>query len=179
MNTILVVDQEPRICGVIRDFFENNRGMPVQCAHTGSEATRMLMHNHYELALISAPLPGSSDFDLSMLSVKERIPALLMTRDPVLRLMLQQFAFPYLGKPFTPDAVRVAAERVMSDPDGHLARLEASLGMLRTHRNAQVRMMNESDRLLSLARAQQQLGHWDFAVARVKASSLNEGTADC
>src|SRR4051794_13667497 len=96
MNTILVVDQEPRICGVIRDFFEKNRGMLVQCAHTGPDATRMLMHDHYELALISVPLPGSSDFDLTMLSVNERIPALLMTRDPVLRLMLQQFAFPYL-----------------------------------------------------------------------------------
>jgi DNA-binding NtrC family response regulator len=178
MRAILIVDDEPRISAVIRDFFENNRSIRVQCAHTGPEAARMLTQEHYDLGVIGLPLRGSSGLDLAALAVNEHTPVLLMTGHPVLRLTMQQFAFPYLGKPFTLHALRIAAAQVMSDPARQLARLKASLESLQANRDALAKAMAESDRLLDVIRARQQLGRWTSAVAKTKEALSVEDARD-
>lgn len=178
MGAILIVDDEPRICAVLRDFFEKNQRMLVQCAHTGSEATRMLTQERYDLALIDIPLPGISSLELAALAANGNTPVLLMTGDPILHLTMQQFAFPYVGKPFTLDALRIAAAQVMSDHARHLACVRTSLEGIRANGDALTKAMAESDRLLDVIRSQQQLGHWNAAVARVKDTLLEDGNGD-
>lgn len=178
MRRILIVDDEPRICAVISDFFENIRGMRVRCSHTSSEAMRMLTQERFDLGVIGAPLRGSSGFDLAALAVDGNTPVLLMTGHPVLRLTMQRFAFPYLGKPFTLHALRIAAEQVMSDPAQQLARCKTSLERLHANRDALAKAMAKSDRLLEVVRAQQQLDRWNSVVARTKEALSVEDTRD-
>jgi hypothetical protein len=97
-----------------------------------------------------------------------------MKGHPALRLTMQQFAFPYPGKPFTLRALRIAAAQVMSDPARQLARLKTSPERFQANRAAIAKTMAEADRLLDVIRAQQQLGVWNSAVARAKGSSLDE-----
>jgi DNA-binding NtrC family response regulator len=175
MNAILIIDDEPSICGVIQDFFETSQGMIVQCAHTGSDATRMLTQQQYDLAVIDLSLPGISSIELAALAANGNTPVLLMTGDPVLHLTMQQFAFPYMAKPFTLDALRTAAAQVMSDRARHVVALKTSLGKLHANRDALTKAMAESDRVLDVARTQQQLGRWNAAAARAR-DALSE---DC
>jgi DNA-binding NtrC family response regulator len=178
MGAIIIVDDEPCICAVLRDFYEKNRGMRVQCAHTGSQATRMLTQQRYDLALIDVPLPGTSSFELAALAAGRNTPVLLMTGGPVLHLTMQQFAFPYVGKPFTLDALRIAVAQVMSDHERNIGCVRTSLDRMRASSDALTKAMAESDRLLDVIRAQEQLGHWNAAVARTKDALLDDGTWD-
>ena len=168
MISILIADDERLICGVLRDFFQESQGMLVRCAHTGPEAARMLTEGHYDLALIGVPLAGSFGFDLAALAASKNTGVLLMTGHSVLRLTMQQFAFPYLGKPFTLVALGAAVERLMGDHARALENLETSLKRLRANGEALARGMEQSDRMLDSARARQQAGYWDLTVARVK-----------
>jgi DNA-binding NtrC family response regulator len=178
MRAILIADNDPRICAVIRDFFESNQSIRVRCAHTGPEATRILTQEHYDLGVIGLPLRESSGLDLAALAVNEHTPVLLMTGHPVFHLTMQQFAFPYLGKPFTLHALRIATEQVMSDPGRRLARLKTSLERLQANRDALAKAMAASDRLLDVIRARQQLGRWTSAVAKTKEALSVEDTRD-
>ncbi len=142
--------------------------MFVRCAHTGPEAARMLAEGLYDLALIGVPLTGSFGFDIAALAADENTAVLLMTGHSDLRLTMQQFAFPYLGKPFTLVALGAAAAHLISDHARAVERLKTSLKRLRANDNAVARAMGESDRLLDAARVRQQVGYWDLTVARVK-----------
>jgi DNA-binding NtrC family response regulator len=168
MNAILIADEETRICSVIREFFQSSQGLLACCAHTGPEATRLLEQEHYDLALIGLPLVGTSGFDLAAIAVEKNTAVLLMTGHPVLQLTMRQFGFPYLGKPFTLNALRIAAERAVLDHPAQSAQLRTALKHLTENRKAMAKAMDESDRLLDVDRARQQLDHWDSAVARVK-----------
>lgn len=168
MHTILIADDEPRICGLLREFFQTDQGTHVASAHTGPEATRRLTQEHYDLALIGVPLAGSSGFDLAALAAKENTPVLLMTARSALQITMQQFAFPYLGKPFTLHALRAATERLLGDHAEQVAILKTSLKNMNVNRDALARAMEELDRLLDCARARQPLGRWDAALARMK-----------
>jgi DNA-binding NtrC family response regulator len=179
MNAILIIDDEPSICGVIQDYFETSQGMTVQCAHTGSEATRMLTQQQYDLAVIGISLPGTSSIELAALAANGNTPVLLMTGDPVLHLTMQQFAFPYMAKPFTLDALRTAAAQVMRDRTRYVVALKASLERLRANRNALMKAMAESDRVLDVVRTQQQLGRWHAATARAKDALSEECSWNC
>lgn len=170
VSAILVIDDEPRICAVLRDYFEQNHGMLVQFAHTGAEAMHMLTQQRYDLALIDIPLPGISSFDLVALAANEDTPVLLMTGDPVFYLTMQQAGFPYVGKPFTLEALRIAAGQVMSDHARQLSRLKSSLKRLQASRDALAKAIAASDRLLDTAHAWQQLARWNAAVARTKSA---------
>jgi DNA-binding NtrC family response regulator len=170
MNTILIVDDEPRICEVLREFFHKSQGMLVQCAHAGPDATRMLKRECYDLALIGIPLTGSSAFDLVKLAANRNTPVLLMTGHSLLQLEMQRCAISYLGKPFTLVALGAAAGRIMNDRGRQVASLKASLTKLQAGRDALARSMDEADRLLDVVRARQQVGRWASAVRTGKDS---------
>ncbi len=176
MSRILIADDERRVCGLLREFLQHERGMHVACAHTGSEATAMLNREHFDLALIGIPLEGSREFELAALAANQNTAVLLMAGRPALKLTLQQFAFPYLGKPFTLDALRHATERVLSDQAEQLAILKSSLKRLSLNQDALARAM---DRLLDASRARRALEHWDVAVARMKDGLPDDDKRSC
>jgi DNA-binding NtrC family response regulator len=172
MNKILIVGDDPGVSGILQEFFEKNLGMHVACAHTGPEAARMLTHQDHDLAIIGLPLTASSGLDIAAVAARENTLVLLMTGNSDLQLTMQQFAFPYIRKPFTLDALRIAVEQTINDPSKQLARLKISLERLRVHTEAMARAMDQLDRRLDLARMRQPLDRWNFAVARVKDALL-------
>jgi DNA-binding NtrC family response regulator len=172
MNKILIIEDEPGVCGVLQEFFEKNLGVHVRCAHTGPDAMRMLPQQDHDLALIGLPFAGTSSFDIAALAARENTLVLLMTGHFDLQLTMQRFAFPYIRKPFTLNALRVAAEQTISDPSRQMAQLKTSLESLRMHRETVAKAMRELDRRLDVVRARQHLDRWNLAVARVKDALL-------
>jgi DNA-binding response OmpR family regulator len=78
---IAVVDDEPLICALIEDVFED-AGAYVRCATTGCEAAEMLVETLFDLALIDVVLPDASGLALAEIAANNNTPVLLMTGHP-------------------------------------------------------------------------------------------------
>lgn len=167
MAAILVIDDDQHICKVIEDYLQSC-DMTVHCAQTGEGAAQMLADNHYDLAIIDAILPGMSGLDLATIAANGDTSVLLMSGYPDLNFKLHQFDFPYLAKPFTLDALRIAAVEVIREHSENRARVKTSAARMQANTKALTAAMADSDRLLDAVRTQQQVGRWEAAVARVK-----------
>jgi DNA-binding response OmpR family regulator len=168
---ILFIDDDPRICEVIDDYLQSCH-ITVQCAHTGEAAAQMLAKYHYDLAIIDATLPGMSGLDLAAIAANGNTSVLLMSGYPDSNFKLHQFSYPYLAKPFTLDALRIAVARIMSERTENLARVKASAARMLANTEALRAAMAESDRLVDAARTRQHLGRWEAIVAKTKCALL-------
>ena len=171
MAAILLIDDDHHICEVIEDYLQSCH-MTVHSAHTGEGAAQMLARHHYDLAIIDVTLPGMSGLDLAAIAANGNTSVILMSGYPDSNFKLHQFDYPYLAKPFTLDALRITAARVISEHAENLARVKASGARMLANTKALTVAMAESDRLLDAIRTQQQLGRWEAAVARAKRAFL-------
>lgn len=163
MSAILVIDDEQMICEVIGDYFRDELGMTVDCAHTGPEGADKLIRKCYDFALIDATLPGLSGLDLATVAVHANTPVLLTSGHPEQNFKLHQFGYPYLAKPFSLDALRAEAARVIAESRENIERVKASAARMKANTNTLRSAMAQSDRLLDIVRAQQMLGRWGTA----------------
>ena len=101
---VLVVDDEPTIIHVLREFLEE-KGCQVQTAGTAEEGMCLLEESPPDIALVDVVLPGMSGLDL-LERIKEVSPnteVLIMTSHTSLESVLRairQGAYDYLQKPF-------------------------------------------------------------------------------
>lgn len=174
MVEILVTDDDQLICGVIGDYLRTF-DMRVDCAHTGEVAAQMLARHHYELAIIDVTLPGMSGLDLAAIAANGNTSVLLTSGCLEANFKLNQFDYPYLAKPFTLDALRVAASQVMDEHIENLARVKASAARMLANTEALKAAMAESDRLLDAMRTRQQRGRWEAVVYSTKRTSAAPG----
>jgi DNA-binding NtrC family response regulator len=167
MTAILVIDDEPLICEVLSDYLQDEVDTTVQVAHNSTDAARLLKGNTYDLAIIEASLPGISGLDLAELAANGNTSVLLITANLQSKFQLHQFNYPYLAKPFTLDALRVAAARIMSEHGKNRARIKTSAARMLANREALRVAMVQSDRLLDASRQLLQFARWDATIARL------------
>lgn len=112
---VLVVDDEPSVCAVLREFF-SHAGYRTSCAASAEEAFALIERERFDLLVTDKNLPGQSGIDLIARLRDERLalPALLITGYPSLESIdeaLQHGVVDYLSKPFDMEHVqaRVAA----------------------------------------------------------------------
>ncbi len=63
MQRILIVDDEPKVCECLNEFFEA-KGFESRCALTGEDAILQLMAGHPDVILLDIKLPGISGLDV-------------------------------------------------------------------------------------------------------------------
>src|SRR5437870_6008977 len=105
MKTILVVDDEPQIVQVVRDYLEHG-GFTVVTAAEGSTALRVAATQHPDLVILDLALPGIDGLDVTRsLRRNGTVPIIMLTArtDESDKLVgLELGADDYLTKPFSP-----------------------------------------------------------------------------
>src|SRR6202140_4467116 len=115
LATILVVDDEPRIVQLVRDYLEHG-GFTVLVASDGPSALRSARTGRPDLVVLDLGLPGLDGLDVTRALRREgEIPIIMLTArteesDKLVGLELG--ADDYLTKPFSPKEL-VARERAV------------------------------------------------------------------
>ncbi len=132
MKSILVVDDEPRIAELARDYLEH-AGFEVRIAGSGDAALQDIRRNRPDLVVLDLGLPGLDGLDVTReIRRDSNLPVIMLTaRDDELDklLGLELGADDYLTKPFSPRElvarVRAVLRRAAADtaPHGDVVRV--------------------------------------------------------
>jgi len=102
---LLVVDDDPRLCDLLRRFLERE-GFRVTAAKDATEARHMLRLMHFDLIVLDVVMPGESGLELTEAIRRDRdVPVVLLTARgaPEDRIAgFERGADDYLAKPFEP-----------------------------------------------------------------------------
>ena len=105
MTTILVVDDEPQILRLVRDYLEHN-GFKVVTAADGDTALRSTRTGRPDLVVLDLGLPGLDGLDVARALRRDgEVPIIMLTAraDELDKLVgLELGADDYLTKPFSP-----------------------------------------------------------------------------
>src|SRR6476620_4404197 len=120
MKTILVVDDEPKIATLARDYLEH-AGFEVATAGDGPTALATIRQRHPDLVVLDLGLPGLDGLDVTReLRRDSTIPIVMLTaRDDELDklLGLELGADDYLTKPFSPRELVARVRAVLRRAD--------------------------------------------------------------
>ena len=127
MKRILVVDDDPLICGAIRTWLEES-GFSVFVADGGETGLRALDHSAFDLMIVDIFMPHMRGFE-SVRVFHQRAPMVPLIaisgyifveqRTPApdfLRMALELGATRCLRKPFTPDALLTSVNQCITTP---------------------------------------------------------------
>jgi DNA-binding response OmpR family regulator len=121
VNSVLVVDDEPKILDIVKSYLEKN-GYRALTAKNGKEALAALRSNTVSLMLLDLMLPDLSGEELCRVARSESdMPIIMMTakvdEESIIR-GLETGADDYVTKPFSPRQLmaRVAAAQRRSSP---------------------------------------------------------------
>ena len=124
MSTILLVDDEPRIVQLARDYLEH-AGFTVVTAADGIAALAVARTRQPDLVVLDLGLPGMDGLDVARtLRRDSRVPIIMLTArsDESDKLVgLELGADDYLTKPFSPKELVARVRAVLRRVDGQLA----------------------------------------------------------
>src|SRR4030081_2508098 len=121
LATILVVDDEPRIVHLVRDYLEHG-GFTVLVASDGPSALRSARTGHPDLGVLGLGLPGLAGLDVARARRREgEVPIIMLTArteesDKLVGLELG--ADDYLTKPFSPKELVARVRAVLRRAEG-------------------------------------------------------------
>jgi DNA-binding response OmpR family regulator len=124
MKTILVVDDEPKIVGLARDYLEH-AGFAVRTASDGPAALRAVATERPDLVVLDLGLPRLDGLDVTRTIRREsNLPVIMLTArdDEIDKLLgLELGADDYLTKPFSPRELVARVRAVLRRSDATVA----------------------------------------------------------
>lgn len=106
---ILIIDDDPSFCSLLRSFLSKNN-YQVDEAHTAKEGLRAIYEQNFDLVLIDYRLPDLDGLEL-LKNIKKKyfhLPVILMTNYANIRTAVDAMklgAFEYVTKPINPDEI--------------------------------------------------------------------------
>lgn len=149
MKTILVIDDEPKILRLTRDYLEN-AGFQVMSGRSGSEALSALHSGSPDLIVLDLGLPDMDGLDVCReLRKVSAVPIIMLTaRDEEADKLvgLELGADDYITKPFSPKELVARVRAVLrraaqaEEPREHILAgdLKLDLARMRTHRSGKL-----------------------------------------
>ena len=117
-HRVLVVDNEERMCKVIRDSFELD-GLPTDIALSGQDAFNLLENNSYSVVITDLKMSPVDGLEV-LYQVKKNWPSaevILITAYATQETALQAMkegAYDYLIKPFKIDELALRVQRIIN-----------------------------------------------------------------
>lgn len=127
VKTVLVVDDEPQIVQLVRDYLEHG-GFAVLIAGDGPTALRIARTQHPDLVVLDLGLPGLDGLDVTRSLRRDgAVPIIILTArgDESDKLVgLELGADDYLTKPFSPKELVARVRAVLRRVEGMQAAIE-------------------------------------------------------
>jgi DNA-binding NtrC family response regulator len=121
---ILVIDNDPMVCGIITNCLLDGGSEAewVACTRLGAQ---MLVRDRFDLALINGAFAEVSGAALAEIAANENTAVLLLCGDADTGNNVRRFGFPYLERP-------ISLERLSSDATELIARSRENIGRVKT-----------------------------------------------
>jgi len=125
MKRILVIDDDPTFCTMLKTFL-TNKGFGVREAFSAAESLKAMRLEQFDIALCDFRLPDKDGLELlkDIRLLKPKLPVIIMTRYADIRVAIRAIkmgAYEYVTKPINPDeilaAIRGALEKAEEEND--------------------------------------------------------------
>src|ERR1035437_498329 len=125
MKRILVIDDDPTFCTMLKTFL-TNKGFAVREAFSAAESLKAMRLEQFDIALCDFRLPDKDGLELlkDIRLLKPKLPVIIMTRYADIRVAIRAIkmgAYEYVTKPINPDeilaAIRGALEKAEEEND--------------------------------------------------------------
>lgn len=121
---VLIIDDEPDICLVLRDFVERE-GIQCSLAHDGMQGLDLINEEHFDLILLDLKMPNMSGFDLlRMLAYGGQLcdkKVVVLTAFSLTNKEKEQMKLAgvteILAKPFSPESIEKIMQKILSLPN--------------------------------------------------------------
>jgi DNA-binding response OmpR family regulator len=138
MQHILVVDDDPGICELLRQALGGEGGYRVTCVGRGLDALWHLEHDRPAVAIIDVVLQDMSGVRLAKRALDRGVVPLIITGHHRSGEWLEQLGCPYLAKPFRIADLLQRIEGLTRAGDNHDRAARQALGRV-TERHARLR----------------------------------------
>jgi len=117
MQRILVIDDEPSIRELLKDFF-TGKGFEVATSQDGETALALLKENKFDILLLDLMMPGMNGLDVLRALTSENliVPTVMMTAYASVSTAVEAMklgAFDYITKPFVLEDVYLTVKRAL------------------------------------------------------------------
>jgi DNA-binding response OmpR family regulator len=127
MRHLLVVEDDPDVCSVMRMGLEADGSCRVTSAESARAAFRTVLHDRPDAAIIDAVLPEVHGLALTRAVVGLGIPVLVTSGDPALQRQMVEVGCPFLVKPFGISQLVTETRQLLDTASQRMAELVASL----------------------------------------------------
>nr|WP_294525143.1 hypothetical protein [uncultured Rhodopila sp.] len=129
MARILVIDDDPMVCGAItnRLLEGGSEAEWVACSRLGAQ---MLVRDQFDLAVIHVPFEGASEAALAEIAANKNTAVLLLNGPADAGNGLERFGFPYPEQPFSLDRLPSEATEAIARSRENVARVKAAAAAL-------------------------------------------------
>ena len=118
--TILIVDDEPIFCQLIRDILSTKEHYRVMTAHSAAEARAVMAGEQVDLLLVDLTMPeeGGLQFMASREGADREIPVIVVTGHSQVDVAVDCFkegAVDFVKKPVSPERLITAVQKILQD----------------------------------------------------------------
>ena len=115
-NHILVVDDDDRIRGLLKDYLSENNYI-VSTAENSQEAKEKLNYINFDIIILDVMMPGQNGYELTKeIKKKIKVPIILLTAKGEVENRIKGLelgADDYLGKPFEPKELLLRVKNII------------------------------------------------------------------
>jgi|AP58_3_1055460.scaffolds.fasta_scaffold18476_2 two-component system phosphate regulon response regulator OmpR len=115
-NHILVVDDDDRIRGLLKDYLSENNYI-VSTAENSQEAKEKLNYINFDIIILDVMMPGQNGYDFTKeIKKKIKVPVILLTAKGEVENRIKGLelgADDYLGKPFEPKELLLRVKNII------------------------------------------------------------------
>ncbi len=119
MSRILIIDDDPAFCTLLRNFL-NKQGFETEETYSAKEGIREVYEESYDIVLIDYRLPDMDGLEL-LKNIKKRyfhLPVIIMTNYSNIKTAvkaMQLGAFEYVTKPINPDEIHLSITKALEE----------------------------------------------------------------
>jgi two-component system, OmpR family, phosphate regulon response regulator OmpR len=155
-NHILVVDDDDRIRGLLKDYLADN-GYIVSTAENAEQAKNKLEYLKFDIIILDVMMPGQNGYDLTKeVRKKFEVPIILLTAKGEVENRIKGLelgADDYLGKPFEPKELLLRIENIINKDNKinlnskyYVGNTEIDLNKMTVKLNEKLKKINNSEK---------------------------------